>query len=303
MSRPTDAVEEYCRYLGSALRPHGVEMELAHASWSEGGWSAALRDLRCKACDWRGTWVLLQYTALAWSEHGFPLRIRRVIKTLFGMGAHVGIVYHDVEPYAGGRFVDKVRRRVQLYVMRHALMRAELAILTVPPDKLSWLPSRDRKVIFVPVGANLPSPTQDVSTDGDAVDGGLTVAVFGVTGGRAGREEEARKVEAVRFAAYKIGRLCLTVLGRNSESVEPTLRRALHDVPVEIRVLGVLPGAEVVHVLRSCAVLLFVRGYISSRRGSTIAGTTSYCLCGPGNGASRDRCRRRSGSLRKRRTR
>jgi glycosyltransferase involved in cell wall biosynthesis len=36
--------------------------------------------------------------------------------------------------------------------------------------------------------------------------------------------------------------------------------------------LGVLPGAEIVRQMASCDVLLFVRGGISSRRGSAIAG-------------------------------
>jgi glycosyltransferase involved in cell wall biosynthesis len=269
---PTDAVEEYCRHLGDALRAHGIEMELARVSWSERGWTAALREMRCKAHAWRGAWVLLQYTALAWSGHGFPLRVRRVINELCDMGAHVGIVYHDVEPYAGGRMIDKVRRRAQSYIMRHALMSTELSVFTVPPEKLSWMPPRDRKVIFVPVGANLPSPAQNVSKDSDAVDGALTVAVFGVTGGHAGKDEEARIVEALRFAANKIGKLRLTVFGRNSESIEISLRLALHDVPVGIRVLGVLSGEEIVSILHSSTVLLFVRGHISSRRGSAIAG-------------------------------
>ena len=38
---PTDAVEEYCRYLGGALRAQGVEMELARVPWADGGWTAA----------------------------------------------------------------------------------------------------------------------------------------------------------------------------------------------------------------------------------------------------------------------
>jgi glycosyltransferase involved in cell wall biosynthesis len=269
---PTDAIEAYCRHLGDALRALGIEMELARVSWSERGWTTALREMRCKAYTWRGAWVLLQYTALAWSGHGFPLRVRRVINELHDMGAHVAIVYHDVEPYAGGRIVDKVRRRAQSYIMRHALMNTELSVFTVPPEKLSWMPPRDQKVIFVPVGANLPSPAQNLSEDGDVVDGTLTIAVFGITGGHACRDEEARIVEAVRFAANKIGKLRLTVLGRNSETVEISLRRALHDVPVEILVLGVLPAEEIVHILHSSAVLLFVRGHISSRRGSAIAG-------------------------------
>jgi glycosyltransferase involved in cell wall biosynthesis len=64
----------------------------------------------------------------------------------------------------------------------------------------------------------------------------------------------------------------LIVLGRNSEAAEGTLRDALQGVPVEIEVMGVLPSEEVAKNLREADVLLFVRGEISTRRGSAIAG-------------------------------
>src|SRR5260221_9551712 len=47
-------------------REHDFAMEIVRARWKERGWSAALRDLQQRAAGWRGRWVLLQYTALAW---------------------------------------------------------------------------------------------------------------------------------------------------------------------------------------------------------------------------------------------
>ena len=38
---PTDAVEEYCRYLGEALRAHDFELELVRVAWLEDGWPRA----------------------------------------------------------------------------------------------------------------------------------------------------------------------------------------------------------------------------------------------------------------------
>lgn len=268
---PTDAVEEYCRYLGGALRAHGFEMELARVPWAQVGWFAALRELRQKADSWRGRWVLVQYTALAWSARGFPLRFLRVIKALREVGARLGVVYHDVEPFVGDRMVDKVRRRAQLHTMRHALRGANLAIFTVPPEKLSWTINRCENVTFIPVGANLTTSERS-SERSNSGDGVSTVAVFGITGGEAGPEETSRIVEAIRLAAKQIARLRLVVLGRNSESAETSLRQALHDISVEIRILGVLPAREVARVLSASDVLFFVRGVISSRRGSAIAG-------------------------------
>jgi glycosyltransferase involved in cell wall biosynthesis len=269
---PTDAVEEYCRYLGAALRAHGIAMELARVPWAERGWSGALRELRQEASSWRGQWVLMQYTALAWSARGFPLRFLRIVKVLREARARVGVVYHDVEPFAGKRVVDKVRQRSQLHTMRQVLRASDLAIFTVPPEKLSWKVDRLKNVVFIPVGANLPAAAESPSRKNDSGEQPLTVAVFGITGGAAGVEETSRIVEAVRFAAKQVAKLRLVVLGRNSLSAETTLRQALRDVAVEIQVLGVLPSDELVRALSASDVLFFVRGPISSRRGSAIAG-------------------------------
>src|SRR5271168_1925265 len=51
---PTDAVEEYCRFLGAALTVHGYEMEIARVAWAERGWPAALAELKGEAGGWRG---------------------------------------------------------------------------------------------------------------------------------------------------------------------------------------------------------------------------------------------------------
>ena len=69
---PTDAVEDYCRHLGGALAYHDLQLELRRVPWSEHGWPASLDALRLQAQAWPGTWVLVQYTALAWSTRGFP---------------------------------------------------------------------------------------------------------------------------------------------------------------------------------------------------------------------------------------
>jgi glycosyltransferase involved in cell wall biosynthesis len=269
---PTDAVEEYCRYLGGALRAHGFEMELARVPWVERGWPAALRELRQKAGAWRGQWVLLQYTALAWSARGFPLRFLRAVNVLRDAGARVAVVYHDVEPFAGGRVVDRVRRLTQIHVMRRALSISEAAVFTIPPEKVSWRPLRRKSDVFIPVGANFLVTAGNISEKNDPSNWVPTVAVFGITGGDAGVEETLRIVEAVRFAAKQVGKIRLIVFGRNAESAETRLREALRDIPVEIQVFGVVAAEEVARLLCSSDVLVFVRGPISSRRGSAIAG-------------------------------
>ena len=269
---PTDAVEEYCRYLGGALRARGFEMEFARVPWADRGWSAALRDLRKKAGAWRGEWVLVQYTALAWSARGFPLKFLRVMSVLRKAGARVAVVFHDAEPYVGGRMVDDMRLRAQLHTMRRALHYADLAVFTVALHVISWLGNPPSKAVFIPVGANLPAIPFGSGKLADRGKGPLRVVVFGITGGETGRNESAHLVDAVRFAAARIGKLELHAFGRQANDFESALREGLQDVPVEVRVEGVLPAEQVVQALSSADVMLFVRGAISSRRGSAIAG-------------------------------
>jgi len=270
---PTDAVEEYCLFLGRALRDRGIETELVRVPWAERGWPNALRELRQKATSWRGKWVLVQYTALAWSARGLPLRFIRVMKTLREAGVRVAVVFHDAEPYAGGRMVDEMRRRAQLHAMQRALHYADLGVFTVALGAISWLGDPPPKAVFIPVGANLPAASPGSRKAAEREEGGpLRVAVFGITGGPAGREESARIVEAMRFAAKRTGKLRLHAFGRIASDFESQLREGLRDVSVDVQVDGVLPPERVVEALSAADVMLFVRGAISSRRGSAIAG-------------------------------
>jgi glycosyltransferase involved in cell wall biosynthesis len=269
---PTDGVEQYCVHLAAALRADDFAMEMVRLTWKERGWPTALRNLRQRAADWRGRWILLQYTALAWSPHGFPLQVPRVIRVLRDAGARIGVVYHDAQPYSGSRGIDQLRRFVQQRTMRQALRASELAILTVPAEKLSWISPAPKKAVFIPVGANLPllaSSGRESSVRSDEMP---TVAVFGVTGGIAGAVEIAQISGAVRLATEKLGKVRLLVFGRHADSSEGALRKDLRNFPVTLRVAGVLSEDDVEVLLRSSDVLLFVRGPISSRRGSAIAG-------------------------------
>jgi glycosyltransferase involved in cell wall biosynthesis len=269
---PTDAVEEYCRYLSDALRVHGFDLQVARVPWAEKGWSVALGKLKQQAIAWRGVCVLVQYTALAWSARGFPLRLLRVLKMLRSAGAHIGIVYHDVEPYAGRRPIDKLRSHAQLRTMREALQIAELAIFTIPVEKLSWIHRSKPNMVFIPVGANLPSPESAPITKPQNALRTPTIAIYGITGGKAGLAEMKRIAGAVEYVISRTGKLRLIVFGRNSESATGELRAALHNPLLELEIRGLLSAEKVVESLRSSDVLLFVRGAISSRRGSALAG-------------------------------
>ena len=266
---PTDAVEEYCRYLGDALQAHGFQLQIRRVPWELHGWRQSLRALQLQSQAWRDTWVLVQYTALAWSARGFPLRFPRVLRLLKSAGARVAVVFHDVEPFSSPRLIDRLRHRVQLRAMRRALELADLAIFTIPPEKLSWLKTIPQKAAFIPVGPNLPFPETLVSrTSGDL----LTVGVFSITGGAPGTRETKQILDAVQHASRRLGRVRLSVFGRHAELREEVLRQSLQSFPVELTVEGVVNPEQVVARLSACDVLLFVRNGISTRRSSAIAG-------------------------------
>ena len=266
---PTDAVEEYCRYLGDALQPHEFQLQIRRVPWELHGWRQSVRALHLQSQAWRDTWVLVQYTALAWSARGFPLKFPSVVRLLKSAGARVAVVFHDVEPFRSPRLIDRLRYRVQLRTMRRALDLADLAIFTVPPENLSWLKTVPAKAAFIPVGANLTFPEALASRNsGDTP----TVGVFSITGGEAGARETQIILDTVRHAAHKLGKFRLSIFGRHAELRENELREGLRDLPVELSVEGVVESAKVVQKLSLCDVLLFVRGPLSSRRSSGIAG-------------------------------
>ena len=267
---PTDAVGEYCCYLAAALQSRDIQMEIRRVPWEIHGWPKALRELRLQASQWCNTWVMLQYTALAWSTRGFPQRVLPTLKILKSAGARVGIVFHDVEPYPGTRLIDSIRRFAQVRTMRHALTLVDLAIFTVPPEKLSWLPAVPPHAAFIPVGPNLPiHPASPMLSAQNPVP---TIGVFSITGGESGVRETQIILATVGHAAQKLGKLRLSIFGRHAELRETELREGLRELPVELLVEGVVEPAKAVQKLSLCDVLLFVRGPISSRRSSGIAG-------------------------------
>jgi glycosyltransferase involved in cell wall biosynthesis len=265
---PTDAVETYCEFLASALAAHSIRVRAVRLHWAERGWEPALASLRSQLDGRPPHFAILQYTALAWSRRGFPFRFLRVLRLLRRRNIACAVVFHDAGPYGGTRIADRLRRLAQRFVMRAAARRADLTILTVPADRTQWLPSGVTRCVTIPVGANLPEPEAAWIRRSDTSP--PTVAVFSVTGEASG---EVRCITAaVRYASERIGELRLLVFGRNAGAFDALFRQELAGVKVQLTVQGLTDEAEIVRFLRDSSVLLFVRGHISSRRSSAIAG-------------------------------
>ena len=273
---PTDGVEDYCTFLGEALRLHGIELEQARVPWAEKGWIGALRQLSRDSAGWRGRWVLLQYTALAWSRRGFAVGALAVLAILRRRGARVAVVFHDPVPFVANGLYGGMRSNLQTWVMRRLALRSDRAISALPTERMPWVRTDRlrRKIAMIPIGPNIPEISRCGADDRPRARIAPMIAVFGVTG--RDRKTILREVSdiahAVKHAAERASPLHLVVFGRGSEEAERPLREALRNVGVKISVLGLLPAERVAGLLADADVMLFVRGHLSSRRGSAIAG-------------------------------
>lgn len=279
---PTDGVLDYCRYLREAGLARGLSFELAQIPWAEKGWRKALAELRETASTWRNCWALLQYTTLAWSRRGFPLRAPAVLDVLRQCGARPGVVFHDFGPFPGTGIVGTTREYCHLRVLRQLYARSEMAIFTVLLDKVSWLVRHREKMTFIPVGANCPAMPFAVREDSSKV---KSVAVYGASGGRRLVGEVGDIGTALRQASQSAGPIRLLLFGRGSQEAEPALRSELAGADVEIESLGLLSPEKVSQTLARADVLLSIRGQVSTRRGNAIAGIACglpiVCYSGP----------------------
>jgi len=266
---PTDGVADYCEMLREAGLRQGLSFEIAQVPWAERGWDTALEGLRSAASAWRDRWVFLQFTTLGWSRRGFPLRAPGVLDILGKCGARPGVVFHDIMPLRGSGLVGSAREYCHLRVMRRLYARSKLSVFTLPVDKIAWLPPKHEKAVFIPVGANNPDPGSAMQADFPKV---KTVAVYSITGGDRMPIEVADLGTALKRASKKVGSIRLVLFGRGSREAEPALRSELAGAEVEFESLGLLTPQQVSQALAGADVLLFVRGQISSRRGSAIAG-------------------------------
>jgi glycosyltransferase involved in cell wall biosynthesis len=269
---PADGVHDYCCYLRDALANEGVNLTLTQVRWAEIGHKASRQELLKAVSGKENAFFLLQYTALSWSRRGFALPAVGILKLLKKTGARCAVVFHDPDGYGGDRAVDRFRKGIQRYAMRRLVRLGDLAIFTLPRDKISWLPADTKKFIFIPVGANLPAPERAWEVQRSPSAGKPVIAVFSLSDEPTLAKEVSQIARAVGNAAKQVGPLEVVVLGRNSESGGEELRLALAGSGAEVRIVGVISADEVVRVLGGCDVMLFARGPISSRRGSAIAG-------------------------------
>jgi glycosyltransferase involved in cell wall biosynthesis len=266
---PTDGVADYCSFLAQALRPHDIELEIVHVPWADLGWSEAMRWLSRESRGWAGQWVLLQYTAMAWSRRGLPFRVLDVQRILLKNGAKCAVVFHDVilDPLPG--IHNRIRRKIQYWIMARLLARATLGISTVAPNGMDWPQSAARKLAFVPIGANIPELRGEKSRSPDGQP--KSIGIFCISGGNYRQREVTEILFVVDRAKARVPSLRLEIFGRGTHDAAPLLEGPLRKMGVDYRLRGVLPSEEIALTLQSLDAFLCVRGEMSPNRGSALA--------------------------------
>ena len=271
---PTDGLEDYCTFLGEALSRRGVELQKFRVDCAEKGWTRALLQLWREAGKWRGQWVLLQFTSLAWSRRGFPFAALAALLIVRSRGARVGVVYHESLGFEGRRPIDRVRRVCQLWVLRGLYKVAERPVFADPLETIPWLSSPSAKAVSIPIGGNLPVPPPRTENLGSRNGVPRVVAIYCVSEPpyRAFELEDiSRCVAPLAGNGLKIK---MVFLGRGTPESKTDIENAFREIPVEVLNLGIRRAEEVSQILGDADAMLCVRGRLFPRRGSALAGIT-----------------------------
>jgi len=268
---PTDGVQDYCEYLAQALQRRGIQTEIARVEWHSEGWLPALRKLRAQSSGWVGAWVVLQYTALSWSRHGFPLGTLAVLQNLRRNRLRCAAVFHESRRQGAARRAGQARGVFQDWIIRQIYNGIELAIFADPLNTIDWLPNSDNRAVFIPIGANLPESRSAIDPANIKQTETQTVAIYCLSDPPNLYNELSDISKAVRIAAN--GRkLRVVFLGRGTPEAQRQITQAFDGAPAEISNLGLRNANEVRDILISSDVMLCVRGKMFPRRGSAIAG-------------------------------
>lgn len=270
---PVDGIEDYCSYLGRALASHDIQSKICCVDWHSDGWLQSFRKLWTRGRDWRGQWVILQYTALAWSRRGFPLGAAIALAIVKRRGARCAVVFHEPLGLSGPRPIDRVRGACQNWVVRKLHGIADKCIFPAPLETIGRLSKDDLKSAFIPIGANIPrSPLAPASIESRRFDGPRTVAIFCLSGPPILREELEDISEAAAAAKQSGAEFRLLFLGRGTLEASEDISLRFKNLNIEISNLGLVSAERVAAALAESDAMLCVRGRVYLRRGSAIAG-------------------------------
>jgi glycosyltransferase involved in cell wall biosynthesis len=267
-----DGVQDYCEYLARALDRQGVTLKLVRVDWARKGWWSALRELRRECKAWRGQWILLQFTALAWSRHGIPLGALAVLAIVRCSRARCAVVFHEPFSPEATSLLDRARFSFQEWIIRTIYNCVAKNIFPEPLPRIRWLPRNAPNARFIPIGANIPE-RNPIATNRSSGNRRLkTVVVFCLTGMPYLRDELQDISDAVRTAIADGANFRLLFLGRGTSEAKEDIVRFFRDIPIEVSNLGRQDANQISDIFASSDAMICVRGMVYLRRGSAIAG-------------------------------
>lgn len=269
---PVDGVEDYCTFLGQALAQRGVSLKLERVEWADRGWLNALLRLWRNCAEWRGKWVLLQFTALNWSRRGFPVGALATLAILRRRGARCAVVFHESFGRSGPRWIDRIRGAFQDWIGRALYLCADRSIFTAPLSTIPWLPKDAANAMFISIGANIPAPEAKRPVAPERNGAGKTVAIFCLSDPPHLKNQLDDISRAVRPAAIAAANLRVVFLGRGTAEAKNEIKSAFAQIPVQLSNLGLQDAEEISRVLAESDVMLCVRGHLYPGRGSALAG-------------------------------
>ncbi|MDR7505919.1 MAG: glycosyltransferase [Armatimonadota bacterium] len=160
-----------------------------------------------------------------------------------------------------------MRTAVQISALLALTRISHRVFVTIDPRLLDWARRAAHKVRLLPVGSNIPvsSNCQGNRPGGD----GLVIAVFGITEGLRGDGERKTILDTAAQAAQEVGPVTVVAFGRGTAPTDGAWPWA-PGVTVEAR--GIVASGEASGILERADAMLFVRGGLSSRRGTAMAG-------------------------------
>ncbi|MFZ3380510.1 MAG: glycosyltransferase family 4 protein [Candidatus Acidiferrales bacterium] len=274
---PTDGVADHCAFLGRALARRGVDFSIVRAPALDKSGMRALWRLWKFSADWRGKWVLLQYTALGWSRRGFPFGAVAAILLMRIRGVRCGVVFHEPFRQGGDRdlaWKDTFRGACQDWVIRALHRFSQMSIFTLPLSKISWIAAEDPKAFVIPIAANIPEEFPGANSALRVANSSnvKTVAVFCYTPGPNAVQEVADTVQAIRAARSQGIAVRLVAVGRSTTEMRAEIESGLAGSGTELSIFGMLPAEEIAAHLSAADVQLFVCGPVSQRRSTALAG-------------------------------
>jgi glycosyltransferase involved in cell wall biosynthesis len=268
---PADGITDYCAHLRQALAPHGIDLQPARVEWQDGAWLSALQNLFRQSRQWRGKWVILQYTAMAWSQRGFPIGALLSLAILRLRGAQCAVLFHEPWGTSGPRLIDRIRCAFQNWTTRMLHRFSRKSIVTVPFNAVPWLSRSAERAAFIPLGPNIPENLTQRTATRDRNGVPRTVAVFCVSDPPYREREVSEISRAMRIASAEALGLRVVFAGRGTTEANDEIIRAFQGTQIEVCNRGLCDAAEVSRIFSEADAMLAVRGRLYLRRGSALA--------------------------------